>query len=181
MNSACTWWVLARQIVSVLSINSTQIHWVNAPSPPVWFAIDRRKLPGTWRVWNGRSSFNQSTELRDWQPTSEVTWFWTCQGTSPQPLAWVLSLFHLVLCSIDLLPPSLWSLPRDLSFPEVWTTLQSCRTGWILLRLGAGTWTAFPGLCHSCQDWWCRTFCHNLTGGRGGHTLQANWGFFESF
>ena len=35
MNSACTWWVLARQIVSVLSINSTQTHWVNAPSPPV--------------------------------------------------------------------------------------------------------------------------------------------------
>ena len=35
MNSACTWWVLAGQIVSVLSINSTQTHWVNAPSPPV--------------------------------------------------------------------------------------------------------------------------------------------------
>ena len=35
MNSACTWWVLARKIVSVLSINSTQTHWVNAPSPPV--------------------------------------------------------------------------------------------------------------------------------------------------
>ena len=36
MNSACTWWVLARQIVSELSINSTQTHWVNAPLPPVW-------------------------------------------------------------------------------------------------------------------------------------------------
>ena len=35
MNSACTWWVLAGQIVSELSINSTQTHWVNAPSPPV--------------------------------------------------------------------------------------------------------------------------------------------------
>ena len=35
MNSACTWWVLAGQIVSVLSINSTQTHWVNAPLPPV--------------------------------------------------------------------------------------------------------------------------------------------------
>ena len=35
MNSACTWWVLAGQIVSVLSINSTQTHWVNPPSPPV--------------------------------------------------------------------------------------------------------------------------------------------------
>src|ERR1700743_2912762 len=35
MNSACAWWVLARRIVSVLSINSTQTHWVNAPSPPV--------------------------------------------------------------------------------------------------------------------------------------------------
>ena len=35
MNSACTWQVLARQIVSVLSINSTQTHWVNPPLPPV--------------------------------------------------------------------------------------------------------------------------------------------------
>ena len=35
MNSACTWWVLARRIVSELSISSTQTHWVNAPLPPV--------------------------------------------------------------------------------------------------------------------------------------------------
>ena len=43
MNSACTWWVLARQIVSELSINSTQTHWVNAPLPPVT-AIYHKKL-----------------------------------------------------------------------------------------------------------------------------------------
>ena len=51
MNSACTWWVLARQIVSELSINSTQTHWVNAPLPPVCACAVANEEDGPIDIW----------------------------------------------------------------------------------------------------------------------------------